>query len=425
MATLDTSIYRQSQPQGLMDILGAYEEADARKARNEYNQLALAMRKQELADSRAARERQGRLSGLMATFGADSTPEQRSRGLRGAGFWQEADAVVKADLEGRKTTAEIGKVTADADKARIAAALDRFNAIGQIMSGVKDQATYDNARRLAAETFGAEAAANLPPQYDPAVIEQRRVQALTVQEQLTQQLKLRQQEETERNNRAQTDATLRGQDMSAATARRGQDISASTTRRGQDMADARSREANNSGTYDADRGVVVNPRTGEAKPVLGPGGQPLAPKKPSEATAKVTEAKEAIALIDQADQLIGKATGSFVGKGIDLAGRAVGLSTPGAEAAAQLKALEGALVAKMPKMSGPQSDKDVQLYRQMAGMIGDETVPAEQKRAALRTVREIQERYAGVPAGSSAPNPRSSGGTVKNQALEDALNKYR
>jgi hypothetical protein len=69
----------------------------------------------------------------------------------------------------------------------------------------------------------------------------------------------------------------------------------------------------------------------------------------------------------------------------------------------------------MPKMSGPQSDKDVALYRQMAAVIGDSTIPYDQKAAALDQVRAIQERYAGVAPGSSKPK-RSDSGPVTNPA---------
>ena len=45
--------------------------------------------------------------------------------------------------------------------------------------------------------------------------------------------------------------------------------------------------------------------------------------------------------------------------------------------------------------TGPQSDKDTMLYRQMAGAIGDPTVPASVKKAALATVREIHQHSGG------------------------------
>ncbi len=125
--------------------------------------------------------------------------------------------------------------------------------------------------------------------------------------------------------------------------------------------------------------------------------------KQEEMQKPVTEAKESINLINQAETLLDTATGSLTGTGIDILGGAIGYSTPGAKSAAKLKAIQGALVAKMPKMSGPQSDKDVLLYREMAAQVGDSTLPTETRKAALETLREIQERYAKVPEGSSKP----------------------
>jgi len=125
--------------------------------------------------------------------------------------------------------------------------------------------------------------------------------------------------------------------------------------------------------------------------------------KAEERNKPIAEAKESISLINQAEKLLDKATASLTGTGVDVLAGAVGVSTEGAKAAAQLKAIQGALVAKMPKMSGPQSDKDVLLYREMAGQIGDSTLPVDTRKAALETIRQIQERYAKVPEGSTKP----------------------
>jgi len=125
--------------------------------------------------------------------------------------------------------------------------------------------------------------------------------------------------------------------------------------------------------------------------------------KQEEMQKPVTEAKEAISLINQAETLLDTATGSLTGTGVDVLAGAFGKSTQGAKSSAQLKAIQGALVAKMPKMSGPQSDKDVLLYREMAAQVGDSTLPTDTRRAALETLREIQERYAKVEPGSSKP----------------------
>lgn len=127
--------------------------------------------------------------------------------------------------------------------------------------------------------------------------------------------------------------------------------------------------------------------------------------KAEERQKPVTEAKESLKLIDQAEALLDKSTGSLTGTAVDVVAGALGKSTEGAQAASKLKAIQGALVAKMPKMSGPQSDKDVLLYREMAGQVGDSTLPVETRKAALETIRQIQERYAKVPEGSSKPAP--------------------
>jgi len=148
-------------------------------------------------------------------------------------------------------------------------------------------------------------------------------------------------------------------------------------------------------------------QNGRAVPILGPDGKPVQAKPAAGAAAassgaRTKDAQDALATIGMAEKLINQATGSGIGSAIDAAAAFVGKSTPGAQAGAKLKALEGDLVAKMPKMSGPQSDKDVLLYRQMAGQIGDPTVPNETKRAALETIRQMQERYAGVQPEANA-----------------------
>jgi hypothetical protein len=120
---------------------------------------------------------------------------------------------------------------------------------------------------------------------------------------------------------------------------------------------------------------------------------------------RVQTANDALDIINQAKQIFsqGKATQSLLGKGYDVAAGAFGASTEGARAAAQLKALGGALVSKMPKMAGPQSDKDVLLYREMAGQIADDTIPLETRAAALSTVEALQRKYAGMQDAPQSP----------------------
>lgn len=112
-------------------------------------------------------------------------------------------------------------------------------------------------------------------------------------------------------------------------------------------------------------------------------------------------------LLDIADPLIDVATGSTAGAARDAVASFFGKATTGAEATAQLKVLQAGLMTSMPRMEGPQSDADVKLYREAAGQIGDPTVPTAIKKAALGTVRRLQNKYieraAGGEQASSAP----------------------
>lgn len=144
----------------------------------------------------------------------------------------------------------------------------------------------------------------------------------------------------------------------------------------------------NQPTYDKDLGGFVYKPTPQ---------EPQGKVVPLQNTSRQRDAENALTAIAQAEGLLNQATGSYGGAATDEVARVFGISTPGAQAAAQLKAIEGELISKMPKMSGPQSDKDVLLYKQMAGQIGDPTIPAATKRSALEAIKQIQSRYAGVP----------------------------
>ncbi len=128
---------------------------------------------------------------------------------------------------------------------------------------------------------------------------------------------------------------------------------------------------------------------------------------------KNTEANEVMDLLKMAEPLLEKSTGSYVGAAVDKAALVFGKSTEGADAAAQLKTLQGALIGKMPKMSGPQSDKDVQLYREMAGQIGDPTIPASQKKSAMETIRQINARYATPGTEPASVTPAAPAGAPR------------
>lgn len=107
----------------------------------------------------------------------------------------------------------------------------------------------------------------------------------------------------------------------------------------------------------------------------------------------ISEEQEVGRILDMAQPLLAETTESLAGVAVDAAGKLVGLSNKGARAAAQLKTLEGALVLKMPRMEGPQSNADRDLYVQMAAQIGDATVPAEIRSSAVEILRALNARY--------------------------------
>ena len=111
---------------------------------------------------------------------------------------------------------------------------------------------------------------------------------------------------------------------------------------------------------------------------------------------KASSANTVLGFLDEADALLDKATGSWAGTGVDNVAAAFGESTTGAKANARLRVLQANLMLSQPRMEGPQSDRDVKLYSEAAASLGDSTVPVETRREALKTVREMQRKYAGA-----------------------------
>jgi hypothetical protein len=106
-------------------------------------------------------------------------------------------------------------------------------------------------------------------------------------------------------------------------------------------------------------------------------------------------------ILDIAEPLIDVATGSGPGRARDAVAGFFGKSTSGAEAIGQLRVLQAALMMNQPRMEGPQGEKDVELYQQAAGQIGDPRVPGPIKKAAMQTVRALQQKYKERAAGAA------------------------
>ncbi len=111
-------------------------------------------------------------------------------------------------------------------------------------------------------------------------------------------------------------------------------------------------------------------------------------------------------ILDVADPLLDLSTGSASGAAADKVAAFFGKSLDGAQSAGQLKILQGALMFAQPRMEGPQGVLDVKLYEQMAGQIGDETVPRETRKAAIKTIRDLYKKYSTATPGADAPKTR-------------------
>lgn len=108
---------------------------------------------------------------------------------------------------------------------------------------------------------------------------------------------------------------------------------------------------------------------------------------------KGANAKSVLGMLDEADKIIDDATGSSFGSITDTIVGSMGVSTKGAQAISKLKVLQAGLMLNMPRMEGPQSDRDVQLYREAAASLGEPSVPNETKKAALQQIRVLQKKY--------------------------------
>jgi len=105
-------------------------------------------------------------------------------------------------------------------------------------------------------------------------------------------------------------------------------------------------------------------------------------------------AKEVYDLIRPIQTALKDATGSGLGTKVDEIAAFFGGSTKGAEASAQLKVLGSKILMNVPRFEGPQSDKDTAAYKEAAGNLADSTLPIKQRSAALKTIIDLNKKYA-------------------------------
>ena len=209
---------------------------------------------------------------------------------------------------------------------------------------------------------------------------------------------------------------------SAETSRYSTDVNAQTAANKLSVEQAKLELEQKKGTVQqfGDGLYMVYPN-GDAVPISSPTGQPVTKSNPA-LKATIEEERQRTqkvsVTLDAVEELLDDATGSGIGRLVDGAARIFGVATDGDIATSKLGTLGGQLVALMPKMSGPQSDKDVEMYRQMAGKLDDPSIPREIRKAALETIRELNNKYSqmneargqGVPYANASGNTQSLSG---------------
>lgn len=162
---------------------------------------------------------------------------------------------------------------------------------------------------------------------------------------------------------------------------------------------------------------LIDKGTGQARPAQIQGGGTVQSGPLAETTAKNQKNMGKLGeLITQAREILPNATASGFGAKVDEANRFVGRSTEGSQAAAKLAAIGGNMLMMMPRMEGPQSDRDVENYKLMVGKIGDPTIPAAERSAAMDALEEIVARNNGQ-AQSAPQSAQASPAAPKNATV--------
>lgn len=294
MATIDPRIAMGFQPttqiEPRVNALARVLQAQGLQQQNQLGQM-------KMDEYRTGVERKNKLASLLG--GQYDTPEAREDAVLRGGFIEEAQALSKGRADTAKAAAEI-------EKQKLQTAMEKVGFAGQLLGGVRDQASYDQARAIAQQN-GLDVS-SMPPQYDPALVEQKRTQALSTEQQLAQvwkqkgyDLDVRKQGETERNNRVQNSIS-QGQ-LGVARGNLGL--------RQQEL--EQQRNAPRGQFIQTDQGyVLADPRTGQVQPVVGADGKPIQGKA---ATKNLTEGQAKANLFGsrmlEADRILNELEGKY------------------------------------------------------------------------------------------------------------------
>lgn len=413
-------MYR-TQPVNVLDVIGGYQNIGLRNQQKQQNAL-------ELQQAQAmAQEKQRALAEMMdvknVLAGAGGSREEAVRALEAKGYYKPADELRKAAAEDAYKRAQTEHVGSQMKKEEAETQVKQQETLSKRLTQYKDFLGMLKTPQDAVTWVSAQYNDPITKDFVSKVPMDQMIQSIP---QTPAEF------EAWRNETGmgiekfvQNKTTIRGQDLTAQTSRENNAATNATSaannkatvglgyaRLAEDKAEnQRKREDKNK--EDADPGkytqVIIDPdkgpmladrKNGTFKPLKGPSGETLEGKNVT--AAKKLESQLAIG-IEEARKLIPIATGSGAGRLVDAATSFVGKETEGDNASTQLETLAGWMTSNVPRMQGPQSDKDTLLYKQMAAQVGDRTKTRAARLKALDTLEALQKKYAGasdaVPAG--------------------------
>jgi len=146
----------------------------------------------------------------------------------------------------------------------------------------------------------------------------------------------------------------------------------------------------------------------------------------SDRDKKEMNAQQVLSILDDAESLISSSTGSAIGTLRDVGKSALGISDKQTQANEKLKLYSGWLISNVPRMEGPQSNFDVQNYKQMAADLGNTMKPVGDRIAALKVLRSLQAKYSNLNKKDVLQDPlQASQAAIQQQENEIGKNIYQ
>jgi hypothetical protein len=205
---IDSSIY-QLVGRGVKSVADYDKEAadaDMARQQQQIGSLNLMLGRQKADEYTRGVQRADALRRLSGTWGADTTDEQRIASLKNSGFAQEADSLTQTLLKQRETQSKITKEGVDAEKVKLETAHNKLSQVLNVIGSARDQPSYEQAL-MTLKGAGYDIS-SVPPQFDPAYVQNAGQQALTAQQRIEALMKQKAFDQGARNDLVGPDGTV-------------------------------------------------------------------------------------------------------------------------------------------------------------------------------------------------------------------------